>query len=122
MAYDLRITRAPGDWFESESGGITAEEWLKLVEEDPELSLVPGRASLARWQGPSKHPDPWFDWWKGTIKTKSPDPPMVEKMIQMAARLNARVQGDDGETYLSEGRVERDGVVDARPEMDWRRW
>jgi hypothetical protein len=122
MGYDLRITRAPGFWAASENGGISVEEWLRVIADDPELSLEEGRQTFARWRGPSKYPDPWFDWWRGTIKTKNPDPPIVEKMLQIAAGLNARVQGDDGEIYLSGGRVETDGVVDSRPEMDWREW
>jgi hypothetical protein len=122
MGYDLRITRAPGHWVEVNDGGITADEWLTLIAEDPELSLEAGRKHFARWAGPSRYPDPWFGWWKGTIKTKNPDAPMIAKMVQMAERLKARVQGDDGEVYLPAGRVEKDGVVDKRDGMDWRQW
>ncbi len=122
MGYDLRITRAPGFWAETESGGINIEEWMRVVEADPELSLEDGRMGFAGWLGPSRYPDPWFDWWRRSIKTKNPDPPMVEKMLQIASRLDARVQGDDGEIYLSHGGVEKDGVVDTGPGMDWRRW
>ena len=122
MGYDLRITRAPGHWAESEDGGIDAEEWLAVVAADPELSLESGRKHFARWSGPSKHPEPWFDWWRGTIKTKNPDPPIVQKMIAMAQHLGARVQGDDGEVYLPDGKVEKEGIVDSREGMDWRKW
>ena len=122
MGYDLRITRAPGFWADTEDGGISAEEWLSVIEEDPDLWIEEGRKTFARWGGPSKHPEPWFDWWRGTIKTKNPDPPIVQKMLPLAERLTARVQGDDGEIYLTDGRVEKDGVVDTRPGMDWRRW
>lgn len=122
MGYDLRISRAPGFWAQDDSGGITEEEWLALVDEDAELSLEPGRTDLARWRGPSRHPDPWFGWSRGTIVTKNPDPPIVSKMVQIAARLDARVQGDDGEVYLADGKIENDGVIDTRAEMDWRRW
>lgn len=122
MGYDLRITRAPGFWAEYEDGGISAQEWLAFIEADPELSLEPGHEHFARWAGPSKYPDPWFDWWQGTIKTKNPDPPIIDKMIRMAAQLSARVQGDDGEVYLPDGKVEKDGVVDDGEGMDWRQW
>jgi hypothetical protein len=122
MGYDLRITRAPGLWAASEDGGIGVDEWMRVIEADPELSLEEGRHAFARWRGPSRHPDPWFTWWRGTIKTKNPDPPMVEKLLQIASLLRARVQGDDGEVYLADGRVERDGVVDTGPGMDWRKW
>ena len=52
----------------------------------------------------------------------SSDPPIVDKMLQIAGQLKARVQGDDGEVYLPDGQVEVDGVVDTRPSMDWRKW
>jgi hypothetical protein len=106
----------------SEDGGISAQEWLAIVDSDPELSLEPGGKYFALWAGPSKHPDPWFDWWRGAIQTKNPDPPMIEKMIRIAAQLTARVQGDDGEIDLPGGRVEKDGMVDDRAGMDWREW
>jgi hypothetical protein len=122
MGYDLRITRAPGFWAEYEDGGITSDEWLAVIAADPELSLEPGREHFARWAGQSKYPDAWFDWWRGTITTKNPDPPMIEKMIAMARQLKARVQGDDGEIYLPDGQVERDGVIEAGEGMDWRQW
>jgi hypothetical protein len=122
MGYDLRITRASGFWAESEDGGIGEQEWLDLISTDPELSLEPGRKRFARWAGTSKYPDAWFDWWRGTIKTKNPDPPMIDKMIRMAEQLQARVQGDDGEVYLRDGKVEKDGVVDEGDGMDWRQW
>jgi hypothetical protein len=93
MGYDLRTTRAAGSWAESKSDGIPAEEWLGVIADRPELSLEEGGKDLARRRGPSMHPDPWFDWSKGTIETKIPDRPIVKKMLQIGARLSARVQG-----------------------------
>jgi hypothetical protein len=119
MGYDLRVTRAPGHWTENEGHEITTEEWLNVIATDPELSLEPGREHFARWHGASKYPDAWFGWWRGTIRTKNPDPPMVQKMLQIAVRLNARVQGDDGEVCLPDGEVEQDGIVDHRPDRAW---
>jgi hypothetical protein len=40
-----------------------------------------------------------LDWDAGNIYTKNPDNPMIKKMVQIAHRLNAIVQGDDGEGY-----------------------
>jgi hypothetical protein len=122
MGYDLHITRAK-EWSDNDDAQITAEEWLRVVAADPELSLAGYNGDyFALWNGPSRNPDPWFDWSGGNVMTKSPDPALVAKMIQLAERLGARVQGDDGEIYLSDGRIERDGAVDAGPEMDWRTW
>ena len=105
MGYDLRITREDQPNAE-EAPTITAEEWLAFVEEDGELSLAGYNGEyFALWNGPSSHIDAWFDWWDGTIKTKNPDPSMVAKMVEMAERLGASVKGDDGETYLPDGRL-----------------
>jgi hypothetical protein len=72
------------------------------------------------YDGPSKYPDPWFDWSHGNINTKNPDPAIVRKAIEIAATLGARVQGDDGEVYLPDGKIQRDGELDEGPGMDWR--
>ena len=101
MGYDLHITRAE-DWGESRSNPITAEEWLAVVESDPELSPAGYNGPyFALWRGPSENPEPWLDWSDGRVHTKNPDAPLVGKMIRLAGRLGARVQGDDGEFYPS---------------------
>ena len=99
MGYDLHITRA--EFYANNSGHeITAEEWLRYIENDPELQLVPTNGKhFAKWSGKSKYPDPWFDWFEGCIDTKNPDKAIVGKMLQIAKQLGARVQGDDGEFY-----------------------
>ena len=43
----------------------------------------------------------WYD--DGAIVVKNPDEHYVRKMVETAARLDARVQGDDGEFYGSDG-------------------
>jgi hypothetical protein len=99
MGYDFHITRAE---FHADNAGreITAEEWLRYVESDLELRLIPANGKyFARWNGKSKYLDPWFDWYEGNIDTKNPDKAIVGKMLQIAGQLGARVQGDDGEFY-----------------------
>lgn len=99
MGYDIHITRAE-DWAQNEGFEISADEWLKIIEEDPELSLEGVNGPyFAVWTGESTYPDPWFDWSGGNVYTKNPDEPMIEKMISLAQRLNGKVQGDDGEVY-----------------------
>ena len=100
MGYDLHITRRK-DW--SGTGrDIRAEEWLAYVKADPELSLSPKDGPyFARWSGKSKYPGPWLDWHRGTVYTKNPDEPLVDKMVAIAHELRAHVQGDDGEIYQS---------------------
>ena len=99
MGYDLHITRAD-DWGDNVGHQITADEWLQLVAEDPELRLADYNGPyFALWSGRSKYPDPWLDWLAGNIYSKNPDKALVQKMLQIAIRLGARVQGDDGEFY-----------------------
>lgn len=99
MGYDLHITRAE-DWSQNEGREITWDEWLALVEDDPELTLDPLNGDEhALWSGPSEDSEPWLRWDEGNISTKSPDRALTDKMIQIAERIGARVQGDDGEFY-----------------------
>src|SRR5688572_15851619 len=99
MGYDLHITRAEFHAM-NEGHEITADEWMRYVQSDPELQHFPeGGEYFARWLGKSKYPDPWFDWSQGDIYTKNPDKPIVAKMLQIAKALGAHVQGDDGEPY-----------------------
>jgi hypothetical protein len=112
MGYDVHITRR-ARWFDSEGPDITESEWRALVEDDAEMQLtgfaedvLPGdevlryeNPSLAEWLG---HPDMepvWFDFRRNQIIVKDPDEPTLAKMQQLARKLHARVQGDDGEFY-----------------------
>lgn len=100
MGYDLHITRRK-DW-SAKGHHIRAEEWLAYVKKDPELLLSRENGPyFARWNGPSKYPDPWLDWHDGNIFSKNPDEPLIDKMVAIARDLGAQVQGDDGEIYNS---------------------
>src|SRR5919202_1267754 len=100
MAYNLHITRAD-DWADNDDCWITPQEWLAIVQDDPELTFFDEQRQpyFAVWSGPSTYPQPWFDWSRGNITTKYPDAPMVNKMVRIAQQLDAKVQGDDGELY-----------------------
>lgn len=128
MGYDLHITRA-ADWSESEDTPITADEWLTLVDADPELFLNTANGPhFAGWRGASALPDPWLDWDAGQIHTKNPDSALLRKMAQIAAQLGARVQGDDGELYEGDESLDGDapppppGAGSARTGSWWRRF
>jgi len=116
MGYDLHIIRAE-DWTESGSDPITQNEWRGYVESDPEMEMT-GRAEaiagdgshivyenegLAVWNGHSDGEEHWFDLRDGRVTVKDPDEEIVGKMYRIAEKLGARVQGDDGEFYDSEG-------------------
>lgn len=116
MGYDLHIVRR-NDWDDyEENSNISLEEWLAYVQSDNELELtngyqikIPGVENsfqnvpgFCNWTGHStKVTDdkPWFGFGHGMISTKYPDDETIKKMMTIADRFNARVQGDDGEFY-----------------------
>jgi hypothetical protein len=98
MGYNLHITRSSLESDDREP--IAATEWLRVVKEDSELRLAGYNGDFfVLWSGPSRYPDPWLDWDDGKIFSKNPDDPLIEKMIEIAGKLGAHVQGDDGEFY-----------------------
>jgi hypothetical protein len=48
------------------------------------------------WRGTSYYPETWFDWQDGNIYTKNPDKATLWKLYQMAQKLNAQLEGDEG--------------------------
>lgn len=119
MGYEIHIVRR-NDWDNyEEDSNILLDEWLAYVHEDNELELtngylikIPGAGNtfqnvpgFCNWNGhPTKVRDdkPWFDYGYGRISAKYPDDETIKKMIAIADRLNAQVQGDDGEFYNEE--------------------
>jgi hypothetical protein len=101
MGWEIHITRA-AQWPESDRHPITADEWLALVEADPELTIDPrdNGPYFALWLRHRINDDhPWFDWFQGRIETKYPDRKTLGKALQIAKHFGAQVQGDDGEVY-----------------------
>lgn len=113
MGYDLHITRAQ-EWFDTAGHEIAAEEWLALVDAEPDLAPAPevGGPYFAVWVGR----DAWLSWSDGQVFTKNPDRALLARMVQIAARLDARIQGDEGEFYTG-GEPMYDDF--ARPERPW---
>lgn len=107
MGYDLFVTRGV-DGFDEEREPITLQEWEKYVASDSELRFHGEMGDgFAVWCGPSQLEGPWIAHSDGNLHSKNPDPPLIEKMTAIAARLGARVVGEEGETYLPGGRVEK---------------
>ena len=100
MGYDLHITRKP-EWFDDDGPIITPDEWLTLIDADPELSRTTDTdddALAGAWKGETTF---WFS--DGEVRCKNPDRPTICKMVAIAQRLRATVQGDDGEVYREDG-------------------
>jgi len=116
MGYDVHITRA-ADWTESESLPIRLDEWKSYVALDSEFALEIAAVAelqgggvlaydndgLAVWTAFTGHAidgnKAWFDYRDGRIVVKNPNDEMIRKMKTVAAHLNARVIGDEGELY-----------------------
>ncbi|MEV4334791.1 hypothetical protein AB0K02_30465 [Streptomyces sp. NPDC049597] len=115
MGYDVHITRRDF-WWDEEGEPIGADEWTAVVKGDPELEMagaaeaaVEGGDAVLRYENPLlarmvTHPavdteGAWLDLREGVITVKNPDDVLLAKMKAVAALLNAKVQGDDGEDY-----------------------
>jgi hypothetical protein len=47
----------------------------------------------------------WIWHSQGNVVAKNPDDEILRKMLELAARLSAQVQGDKGELYGPDGQV-----------------
>ena len=114
MSYELHITRKE-KWSDenSQDNSISLDEWEKYVASDSEMRqensaeiMTPDQKvirlkaeGLSVWNGHPENVKVWFDWYRGRISVKNPDDYMVEKMLRVSKVFNARVLGDEGETY-----------------------
>lgn len=98
MGYDLHITRR--EQWSDKGNDISSEEWLAVIAGDPELHPTTECGPFfVVWSGPSSLAHPWLDWSDGQVFTKNPDESLIDKMVEVARKLRAEVQGDDGEVY-----------------------
>lgn len=103
MGHDIYITRAP-HFLDGAQHPIDKEDWRSLVASDPELSTPdPAVPDYAVWKGDTALKSPWIDLSEGNLFSRSPDHSFVRKLIDIAGRLGARVQGEGGELYRVEG-------------------
>jgi hypothetical protein len=113
MGYTLHITRKEG-WSDDTGPVIDEAEWRRIIEEDPELTLdldtrcvmTNGEFIFAAW----KTEPGAMGWYHGEITAKNPDEALIAKMVRIAQKLDATVQGDDGEIYREDGSSFEPGV------------
>ncbi len=110
MTYEVHITRRES-WADADGPKVTREEWLRFVEGDDTFTLSAGGGPSAIWGG---HPDHLagrdregvlflFSDWSGWLSVDQPDEVTIEKMVEVAEGLAAKVRGDDGEVYERDG-------------------
>lgn len=111
MGYDIHITRAR-QWADSGLRPVSAREWWACVAADDEFEKAEAAEAqthegplryegegLAVWRRHPSGAPVWFEYAGGQVVIKNPDEPTVAKALAVARRLDAWVQGDDGETY-----------------------
>ncbi|MHC1682209.1 MAG: hypothetical protein AB6733_04585 [Clostridiaceae bacterium] len=110
MSYDLHITKAE-NWWESDKRPITKEEILSLVNSEIGFRLeneveirnpISGEeifilGEFIVWEKEGN--ELLFDYTEGRITGGAHCNEDIEKLKYIAERLNAKVQGDDGEIY-----------------------
>src|SRR4051794_27744398 len=102
MGVHLYITRAEF-WANNESARIEADEWLRVVAADAELTLEPENGPhFAAWHSAAAVRPGWVDWSEGNLYSKYPDDALIAKMGRIAAALDARLQHEDGDPYEGE--------------------
>ena len=123
MGYEVHITRAE-DWTQGEEHPILDKEWLEVVHSDPTLQvseddyLGDGNAEWQHavvWLDHSEKPQFWYGG--GIITKKNPDERTLQKMTQIAHRLNARVLDDDN-AELGEEEI---GLFEQNQRSWWRK-
>lgn len=122
MGYEIHITRKT-EWFDEDGPEISLEDWKAYIASDPEMRLD-GYAEatmengdvfrtehdgIAVWTAYSGHGvDGNMAWlYPGScgIVAKNPDREILAKMFEIAQALGARVVGDEGEEYGTDGEM-----------------
>lgn len=136
MEYEVHITRR-AEWFDDDGPSISLEEWLDYVSSDPEMrhdgyaeaetpsgTLRTEEEGIAVWVAYPRHGKDgnaaWFSHFRDRISVKNPDQSILVKMHDIAAKLDARVQGDEGEEYGPDGHPRGDDApTTRRRETPW---
>lgn len=112
MGYDVFITRASSA--DPSARPITEDEWRELVQQDPDFTLedqwsttnpATGETiavvspSLGIWHAHQFAKQVLFAFRSDRIVVSNADEEILAKMRTIAAALDARVQGEEGELY-----------------------
>lgn len=113
MAYDIHIIKR-NNWFDK-GADISLKEWREVIDEDPTLEpakKVEGESKdgqkfefqlkgsqLAKWKNPVFNDIVWLNYHDGEITISNPNDAIIKKAKELAGKLGAKVQGDEGEIY-----------------------
>lgn len=105
MSIYVYVTRRP-DPLEANGPDIAAQEWIEVIESDPDLSIAdpPNRSQgdrrcYAMWTSyPGGYPA-WFCLSDGSIEVKGIDEAILAKLQHFASKLNARIVSEMGDEF-----------------------
>jgi len=109
MPWTYYITRR---MFPGEAGrNIALADWISVVDSDPSMSIVASafdrpvaeRMSAAVWHNHSGLTPVVLEWLSGTIVVERPDAQTLTKLHDLAARLEAHVEDEEGGWYDNRG-------------------
>jgi hypothetical protein len=131
MGYDLHITRKE-HWFDEVGLAITRDEWMALMAADPSIRIDRENCNedppniFSVWDDPNSPAGIfWINWTERGVSARHQGKHFVRKVHEIATKLGATVQGDDGEVYLRDGSLDwndqrtRDSTPQ-RPPLGWR--
>jgi hypothetical protein len=106
MPYDVHIVRTD-NWLDTADDPITKPQVDALIASDPELAwsaddwvdMSDEKGKVTRYFAILWTGEPCFWWYRNEIRCATPNQAQRAKMVEMAARLGAKVIGDDGEAY-----------------------
>jgi len=99
MGYEVHITKKEF-WADEDGAILKKEDWNNYVNSDPEI--VQDKNNSEDDYLVKDSVSEWPIFWSpdiGEIYTKNPTDLAIEKLKVIAKKLNAKVQGDDGEYY-----------------------
>ncbi|MES2892036.1 MAG: hypothetical protein V4725_08495 [Bacteroidota bacterium] len=116
----VHITRRDSWSDDTDAGAISLVEWIEYVNWDFQMELrneyrlplkkfglakedtVYQKPGLSVWKAHQikiLYEPPSFEYERGNINVTEPDNETIKKMIVIAERMNAKVQGNDGKIY-----------------------
>jgi len=97
--YDVHLTRK-AHWADDHGPKVTLSEWRAYVKGDKQIARDAHNSEndFVVTVGAESFPL-WFEPSIGELRTTDPSPVALKKLIEIARKLNVKVQGDDGEFY-----------------------
>lgn len=125
MGYDVYITRQDNWYDQDDTKRISLEEWLNYVATEADIRLdnyaeanvsngetirleADGLSVWTAYSGNGVGENyAWLNYDSGNIVVKNPDEEIISKMVDISLKMEAKVQGDEGEIYqrMPDGKI-----------------